>query len=164
MYFSYMIIFISDLVHLKHPNLSILPFAVLQEVWNSGLGSHPYCPLWPRIKYHIPNIWSAKVDARRASPSMTGQIGWFSPATVNPASVILDLNLSVLAWTFSANPELPRSKSKTWKMYWNVSIITTNMQCPGSWQLPHILWVLLPGNLKHHFRSLNHSCHCEMIM
>lgn len=65
--------------------------------------------------YNLPSIASANCEANRASPSMTGQMGWLSPAIVKPASVICDRNLSVLAWTFSANPALPKRRSNTCK-------------------------------------------------
>lgn len=49
----------------------------------------------------LPSIWSAKSVANRASPSITGQIGWSIPPIVNPAAVIWSRKRFVLRWTFS---------------------------------------------------------------
>lgn len=67
--------------------------------------------VWDALK--LPSIWSAKTLANRASPSITGQIGWSMPPIVNPAAVIWSRKRFVLRWTFSEYCEDSRSISIT---------------------------------------------------
>lgn len=49
--------------------------------------------LSPLPRSPLLSMSSAITDASRASPSMTGQMGWSFPEMVKPAAVILLLNL-----------------------------------------------------------------------
>lgn len=51
------------------------------------------CMLSPLPRSPLLSMSSATTDASRASPSMTGQMGWSFPEMVKPAAVILLLNL-----------------------------------------------------------------------
>ena len=68
-----------------------------------------------KMAAYIPSMASAILLASLASPSMTGAIGWSSPASVKPAAVICSRNRRVLCATRPVSSEDVIRMSNTWR-------------------------------------------------